>query len=165
MATLKMQGLEEFERMLSNLSSMETVQTICGKTIYEGARIVADAVKTEIAEIPTFEGYTHGSENNKLVGITRRQKEGLVKGFGITPMRNEDGYYNVKLGFDGYNNVPTRKLPSGQPNVMIARAINSGTSFREKNPFMDRAVRKSRKKAEEVMIKTAESEFKKLTKG
>lgn len=165
MATLKMQGLEEFERMLSKLSSLETVESICGKTIYEGAKIVADAISEEIDALPTVDPRSRGTESSKLDGLTSLQKKGLADGFGITPMRNEDGYYNVKLGFDGYNQVKTKKYPSGQPNVMIARSINSGSSFRAKNAFVDRAIRSSRKQAEEVMLKTAESEFQKLTKG
>lgn len=165
MATLKMQGLEEFERMLSKLSSLETVESICGNTIYEGAKIVADAISAEIDALPTVDPRSRGTESRKLDGLTSLQKKGLADGFGITPMRNEGGYYNVKLGFDGYNQVKTKKYPSGQPNVMIARSINSGTSFRAKNAFVDRAVRSSRKQAEEVMLQTAESEFQKLTKG
>lgn len=165
MATLKMQGLEEFERMLSRLSNLETVETVCGAAIYEGAKIVADVITQEINAIPTVDHRAHGAESNKLNGLTTLQKKGLEDGFGITPMRNENGYYNVKLGFDGYNQVKTEKYPSGQPNVMIARSVNSGASFRVKNPFVDRAVRASRKQAEEAMIKTAESELQKLTKG
>lgn len=165
MATLKMQGLDEFERMLSQLADSGTVETICGKTIYEGARIVADAIQKEIDTLPLVHPHARGVDSSKLDGITSLQKKGLAEGFGITSMRNENGYYNVKLGFDGYNDVKTKQYPSGQPNVLVARSINSGTSFRAKNAFVNRAIRASRKKAEEAMVKTAESEFKKLTKG
>lgn len=165
MATLKMQGLEEYERMLSTLGDLKTVEAVCGRTIYEGAKIVADAIQKEIDTLPVVHPHAHGTESKKLSGITSLQKKGLKDGFGITPKRNEDGYYNVKLGFDDYNQVETAQFPNGQPNVMVARSINSGTSFRAKNAFVSRAIRASRKKAEEAMIKTAESEFKKLTKG
>lgn len=165
MATLKMQGLEEYERMLSNLSSFETISAVCGVTIYTGAEIIADAIKSGIESLPIVDHRKLGSEGDKLRGITSLQKKGLIESFGISPMAHKDGYYNVKLGFDGYNDVKTNDFPGGQPNSMIARSVNSGTSFREKIPFVDRAVKGSKKKAEEAMVKKAESEFKKLTKG
>ena len=165
MATLKMQGLEEYERMLSKLSSSDTIRAVCGVIIYSGAEIVADAIKSGIESLPVIDHRNVGSEGKKLRGITSLQKKGLIESFGISPMGYENGYYNVILGFDGYNDVKTESFPEGQPNSMIARSINSGTYFREKIPFVDRAVKGSKKKAEESMIKTAESEFKKLTKG
>lgn len=62
---------------------------------------------------------------------------------------------NVKLGFDGYNTVKTNSYPNGQPNVMIARAIESGSSIRDKHPFVRPAVNAAKKeclkKAEEVV--------------
>lgn len=164
MATLKMQGMEEFERMLSQLSDLRTVEEICGKTIYAGANIVADAIRTEIDALPTVPHQTRGTESKKLGGLTSLQKKGLANGFGISPMEYENGYYNVKLGFDGYNDVKTKQFPQGQPNVAIARSIAHGTSFRAKNQFVTRAIRKSKKKAEEAMIKAADAEFKKLAK-
>lgn len=165
MARLHFSGLESYETMLSRLALSEEIKSLCGGVIYEGAKIVADAVRSEMEQIPTFEGMKHGSEANKLNGITRRQKEGLEDGFGIAEMRCADGGYDVKLGFEGYNKVYTRKRPYGQSNAMIARSVNSGTSFRVKNPFMDRAVRKVRKQAEEAMVKKAEIEFEKKAKG
>ena len=77
-----------------------------------------------------------------------KEKKGLQKGFGITKMLEEDGYYHVKLGFDGYNDIKTKKYPKGQPNVLIARAIESGSSIRDKRPFVRPATNKSRKSAE-----------------
>lgn len=165
MAKIKIYGLEEYETMLSRLSDENAVSDICGKVTYEGAKIVADAIAAEIDALPTVNPRSHGSTSKKLDGITSLQKEGLKEGFGISPLRDDNGYRNVKLGFAGYNKVKTKQYPSGQPNVMIARSVSSGASFRAKNAFVNRAIRVSREKAEAVMIETAKSEFQKLTKG
>ena len=65
-------------------------------------------------------------------------------------MQNDSGYRHVKIGFDGYNDVKTRKYPKGQPNAMIARVTESGSSYREKTPFIRTAVQSSEKAAVEA---------------
>ena len=166
-ATLEIEGLEEYEQMLSELSDPETVRAICGETIYAGAKVMADAIRAEIESIPVIsqEDNRMGTETDKLNGITGKQKSGLLNGFGVSPMSHRDGYYDVKIGFDGYNSVRTKNYPNGQPNAMIARSVNSGTSFREKNPFVDRAVRLARKETEAAMVAACDDAFTKFKKG
>ena len=95
-----------------------------------------------------------------LYGISEEQKQGLINGFGIAPMQNDNGYLHVKLGFDGYNSVKTKNYPNGQPNSVIARSVNSGTSFRQRIPFVDNAVSRAKAAAEEKMIKKLDTEIK-----
>ena len=71
-------------------------------------------------------------------------------------------YRHVKLGFDGYNKQRTKKYPKGQPNSVIARSINSGSTWRKKNPFIDRATRSSKAACEDKMAQIIESEIKKV---
>lgn len=135
-------GLEEY---LATLGNLEThAEGMIKYAVYPAAGIVADAVRSEIAAIPTRA--PRGSD-----GILADQRRGLYDGLGISSFQNEGGYINVKIGFDGYNDHKTEKYPHGQPNAMIARSINSGTSFSQKYPFVDRAVRKSKKQAEDTM--------------
>ena len=47
---------------------------------------------------------------------------------------------------------------------MIARAVNSGTSFSEKMPFFENAVRATRAQARKKMVEAAEKELEKITK-
>lgn len=165
MATLKIEGLDEYERMLSQLAEPNTVQGICGATVYAGADVMADAIRAGIEALPVVPANRVGTPNNKLAGITGKQKDGLLDSFGITPMQHRDGFYEVKLGFDGYNDVQTAAHPNGQPNSMIARSVNSGTSFRQKIPFIDRAVRSAKKETEAAMVAACDDSFKKITKG
>ena len=164
MAKFMFTGLEEYERMLTKLSTSESIQAVCGATIYAGADTVADEIRQSIDALPVLANGEHGSKDNQLAGVTAAQKRGLQESFGITPMSRHGGFYNVKLGFDGYNGIRTDQFPKGQPNALIARAVNSGTSFRQKNPFIDKAVRRSKPKALEKMKTAFDSAMKKEIK-
>ena len=135
-------GLEKYIRQLGDLEFQSTEMT--GKAVYKGAGIVADAIKKSIDDIPERVG-------KSPKGIYKDQREGLKDGLGIAPMRNDNGYLNVKIGFDGYNSHVTKSFPKGQPNAMVARAVNSGTSFAQKDPFVDKTVRKVKQEAETAM--------------
>ena len=134
----------------------------CKRAAYDGAKIVMDAVKARANAIPTVgeDGQHHMSSNHMQRGCTQRQKEGIINGLGIAHFRNDGGFINVKIGVDGYNNVKTKKYPNGQPNAMIARAVESGTSFRNKSPFIAPAVSSSRGAAERAMADTYDKQLK-----
>ena len=129
---------------------LQSVSRECvGQAIHDGAGIVADAVKANIQSLPIDE--RHVKPGEMLNGISKKQKAGLIDGFGIAPLRDENGYLNVKLGFAGYNTVITKSYPNGQPNSVIARSVNSGTSFRQRIPFVDNAVTANKAAAEQKM--------------
>lgn len=152
MAKLKFEGLEEYENQLLKLQNI-TPECI-GRAIYEGAAIVADAVKQNIESIPVDERIYTKHNNTMLSGISSAQKEGLREGFGIAKIQDDGGFRHVKLGFAGYNSVITKQYPNGQPNSVIARSVNSGSSFRQRIPFVDNAVNSSKGAAENAMKDT-----------
>lgn len=148
MATMRFKGLDEYLQKLQRVE--KNTPEILGKVVYGMADIVADAVREEINALPAepdVEALKSWSKGTRAP-LTVKEKKGLQKGFGITKMLEEDGYYHVKLGFAGYNDIKTKKYPKGQPNVLIARAIESGSSIRNKRPFVRPATNKSRKSAE-----------------
>lgn len=134
------------------------VEEVAKKAVYEGTKIMADRVRTNIQALPTDEHW--GTPENPLHGVKAIQKQGLLDGFGVAEMRNDGGLINTMIGFDksGYNKL-------GQPNLMVARATQSGTSFSDKIPFFDNAVRATRSAARAKMVEVAEQELEKLTKG
>ena len=131
-----------------------------GKAIYVAADIVADAVSAQIAALPVAQKYAENG--TKISTITSVQKAGLKNGFGIASMRRDGDYYNVKLGFNGYNGQKTKKYPNGVPNSIIARSLVSGTSFRTKNDFVGKAVRSTKRQAEREMEKELENQIKEI---
>lgn len=137
-------GINDYIRDLTALATAS--DEMIRRSVYPAAGLVTDAVKAGIGSIP-----------ERL--LKPGQREGLEAGLGIAPFRDEGGYIHVKVGMDGYNGRSTKKHPGGQPNAMIARAINNGTSFSGKYPFIDRAVSSTRAQAEKMMAE----EFDKLT--
>lgn len=129
-------GIDEYISKLQNLEY--NYREVIGPAIYVGAGLVADAVKANIKALPA-------SAANGL------EKAGLIDGFGISKMQDDNGYFNVKLGFAGYNKIKTKKYPNGQPNSVIARSIESGSSWRPSYPFVAPAVRSTKDAAEKAM--------------
>lgn len=134
-------GIDEYISQLRNLEF--NTEDLIGRAIYKGADIVADAIKANIENLPSS-------------ACTDVEKAGLLNGFGIARMQDENGYFNVKAGFDGYNDDVTKKWPHGKPNSMIARSIEGGTSWKAKHPFIAPAVRSSRDAAEKAMAEEIE---------
>lgn len=158
MATFQFGGIDAYIKQLNKLYAV-TKDAVIGKTVYAGAEVVADRLRSAIQDLP------EGRENEAILGtVTPAQKRGLLEGFGISRMRDDDGFVNVKLGFDGYNSVKTRQYPNGQPNTLIARAVNSGTTFRKKTRFVDKAVNASKKTAEAAMDAACSREIEKIMK-
>lgn len=154
-------GIETYLGQLTNLEFQSP--HIAGRAVYEGAKIVTDAVRSGIQGLPVQDTDYRGKARPGMVrGVTATQKQGLLDGLGIATMRCEGSFWNVKTGMDGYNSNRTRKYPNGQPNAMIARSIESGTSFRQKTPFIAPAVRKTKAAAEAKMAQICNEEISKI---
>lgn len=155
------EGVQNYTRALNEL--LVNMDHDIGQAIYEGAKIVADACKKNIDALPVAhaESYHKGATMN---GVTTAQKRGLQEGFGIAKMKKDGSFINVKLGVDGYNSQVTDKYPNGQPNAMIARSLESGSSFRVKHPIFAPAVRATRSRAEQAMGKKLDEIYEKTMK-
>lgn len=153
MARLEFDGIDD---LVKEINSMQAhTDEFCGVALYNGAKVVADSVKQAIIELPIDN--TVYVKNGMKYGPSRDQKTGLINGFGITKMRKDDGVYNVKLGFDGFNTIKTNAWPNGQPNSLIARAVEGGTSFLRPNKFFAKAINRSKKECEQKMQSSLEN--------
>lgn len=155
MAKIEMKGLNEYAKALSRLEA-SVREEICGKAIYDAADIIADQIREGIDTVPTDSGMLDEFWGGLMRGPNKRQIYFLKKSLGIARMRTWDDLLNVKVGWDGYNDIKTKRWPNGQPNAMIARSIERGTSFMEATPFIKRAVSRGRKSALEAMRETVE---------
>ncbi len=139
-------------------------QEVLGPAIYAGAEIAADAIRESLAAVPTDERW--GSSETPKAGPTAAQKQGMLDSLGIAPLQeDEKGFINVKIGFDGYNAVKSRRWPNGQPNQMVARATESGTSFQQPNPFVKEGMAKARAQVQKAMKETADEKIKEIMGG
>lgn len=161
MATFQFGGIDNYIKQLNKLQQ-STKDGVVGKTVYAGAAVVADSVRRAIQALPVGDGRAQGG--GLIDTVTLPQKAGLLDGFGISRMKDDNGFVNVKLGFDGYNSTRTEKYPRGQPNALIARSVNSGTTFRKKTKFVDKAVSSAKKAAETAMDAACSREIEKIMK-
>lgn len=150
MANVRFTGLESLQMQLSELGAKS--EAICKRGVYAGANVLADAVRSEVSTLRT------GGRSAWETDRREMQKRGLQDSLGISTMRNENGFINVLIGFNGYNE-------EGQANIMIARVFNSGNSFTSKQPFIKRAVNKSKAQAINAMQMAMDEEIKEITKG
>lgn len=161
MASFQFKGLEKYEQMLSSLSSGS--RRIAGKAVYAGAKIIADQMRKEIESLKVSKS-SYATPGHPSKAINPAQQKGLLDGLGIASIQEDNGYIHVKVGFDGYNSLVTRAHPKGQPNAEVARSLQKGTSYMIQQPFVTRAVKKSRNPAEKEMAKIIEAEIEALTK-
>lgn len=142
-------GLDNYIAYLQSINAV--TDEMIDEAVYEMAKVVADSVRSGIQALPTVSNQANIATYKKGYSrLSDEEKQGLLDGFGVSPMQDDGGYINVKLGFDGYNSVKTKKYPQGQPNAMIARVTESGSSYREKTPFIRPAVKAVQKEAEQA---------------
>lgn len=164
-----------FEKIISNMQALTNASNdMIKQAIYPGAGLMADELRKAIENLPEIEtdiddvryqslrqkdSYKRDEVKRKNPkkglprGATKTEKAGMLEGLGLAPMRTDKDMINTKAGMDGYNDNRTASWPKGKPNVMIARAIESGTSFRQKTPFIEPTYKKNKEKAVQLMAK------------
>lgn len=165
MASIKIDGLSEYMRALEGLGNMAVGITKRG--LYDGAAVVADAVRASIAALPAIsDKEAMGAyKARKTTMLSESEKKGLLAGMGLSEMRESGGSVDTKLSFHGYNAVKTEKFPNGQPNLMIAASTENGSSVRRKQPFLRPTANKVKSRAKAAMEATVTSEIEKIMEG
>lgn len=160
MATFQFEGIDEFVSQLEKIYGKS--EEIEGKAIYDGAAVVMRYVIMGIDSIVTDNRF--GTQENPCNGPSSYEKEGLYRSVGIAKARHDGTFFNVKIGFDGYDDIQTKKWPNGRPHSMIARSIESGTSYMKKQPFMRKAEQAARAPCERAMQAALDRAIEQLTK-
>lgn len=164
MAKMKINGLDEYQRMIANLSA--STPAIIKPALYDAAGIVYGAIRQQLEALPVSETWRQVdySDYPQPVGIKATQKDGLIKGLGISKMDNKSGVITVRIGFDGYNDQPTKRFPNGEPNALVARELVLGTSRIPRINFIKNAVAASRNDAKKAIIESCEQKIDALKK-
>lgn len=165
MATLSVNGLDEYSASIRRLG--DSGERIAKMAVYDGAKVVADAVRAAISRLPSIPNIDAliAYHKKSKTALTDEQKDGLLSGLILTKMEGAGGFISTKLTFVGYNSTKTKKYPQGQPNLMIAASVESGTSARRKQPFFRSSVNQTKTQAEAAMERTADAEIKKIMGG
>jgi len=143
MARCEFMAADDFAIKLERLAT--DMDSVAEEAVYAGTEIVADEI----------------SKNLKVV-VSEEATGGLVEAFGVTPITKDANGWNAKVGFDGYDNNPSKKYPKGVSYQLIARSIESGTSYRVAKPFVRPAMKKVKKRVVEKMNEIIEKRTKEI---
>lgn len=164
MAKIELKGFDEYEKLIKDLKG--DVTKICKMGVFPGAGIAADALRAEVEALPTIsdaQALANWRSGTVQPCLSESQKAGLVASIGIDGIKREsDGMIQANIGFTGYNSVRTRHFPNGQPNAEVARSLNKGTSYLQRNAFSSRAAKTARKAAKAAMKAEVEAEIAKI---
>ena len=162
MAKMTINTPKTLAMQLDQLSNQ--IPDIAEKALHAGASVLADAIRQNLNALPE-DRFRKLSDGESFVGVPERQKRDLQESLGITPVKvDRHGYYNIKIGFDGYGSYPTQKYSKGLPNQLLARSIESGSSVRQKTPFVGPAVKSAKKAVLQAMQEEADRAIEQLTK-
>ena len=142
-------GGEEFSALLNGLAGDQAV-TVMKAAVYAGCGVLADAIKAESQSLPEDSGYKPKGRKRNVVGTN--DKKMLQERLGVSHIDATGDKADAVVSFSGYNGRPTKKYPMGVPIPLIARSIESGSSVREKNPFIRRAFNNAKTKAQQTAI-------------
>lgn len=164
MATIKFEGMDVYISKIASLAN--STDSITKPAVYEGAKVLYNAVKAEINALPTDEVWRNTNASYPAPhGIKAKQKEGLLQSLGISKMENKNGFVNVKIGFSGYNSLSTERHPGGEPNALVARELVNGTSRIPRNNFVKKGANNAKASAKSAMVQKAEEKLNELMKG
>lgn len=156
MAEIISVGVDELDKLLGELAGAGTA--IAKMSVYDGAGVVADAIREEIMGLPT-EKPRKLRDGERMHVIVEDDKRDMADGLGISTIESRAGSTRAVIGFAGYTRHKTKKYKKGVPIQMIARSIESGSSVRAKNPFIRRAVARSKDEARRAMIERANKQI------
>lgn len=147
-------GIDELIQKMNELE--KNGQGVAAAGLYEGAGIIADKVSSAIDGIRTapFRYAPKGSKrlpSPEEKALVKSAKHGVAK-FRKNPTRVDTSVGYQNSGYGSLGNV-TKPVP------LIANAINSGTSFMQKQPFFRKAFSQSTGAAQAAIEAKIESEI------
>ena len=154
---LKVDGMTEISELLSKLE--EAAPAIAAEALYEGAGTMSAAINSAAESIKTGTGSTR---EEARYATPEEKAAVLAAGAGIAKFDKTGTEVNTSVGYKsaGYAVIKGKT----KPVPLIVNAINSGTSFMHKQPFVRQAARSGGAKAMSVMTAFIEDAFGKITK-
>ena len=194
---MRVDGMAEISELLGKMS--EEAPGVAARALYDGARIMDEAIWSEMRNIKTAP-FKYAKAGEKRLPSPEEKQMLLDIGVGIAKFDkngtevdtsvglNQAGYADVNWNhvnsmartnykakdFKGHENNSTsylkatgkysKGLQDRKPIGAVANAINSGTSFMNKQPFIRKASKAGGQKAMNAMKASIEDAFEKITK-
>ena len=155
--TVKVDGMETISMMLQNLG--DKAEGIASRGLFEGAGIMADEIRKEAAGIRTGPGASREGARY----ATQEEKQIVMNAAaGIAKFKKNGTEVDTSIGFRnaGYAEINGKSVPIPK----IVNAINSGTSFMHKQPFVRKAANRAKERASEAIRASIEADVNGITK-
>lgn len=157
--TMKTEGLTELGEMISQMA--DRAEDVATGALFDGAAVVADEFRNAVGRI-AVEPFRWGTQTKPRYP-SPEEKAALQGKSGIATFRKNGSEVDTLIGITGsagYVNI------GGKPKAvrLIARSINSGTSFMVKQPVFRRAKSSSTGRAKAAMVAKAEEMLQDMTK-
>ena len=155
---MKVDGMEEVSALLDRMQERAPAAAASG--LYEGAGVMADEVRRGAESIRTapFHYVRAGTR------LPSPEEKAIVTqaSAGIAKFSKTGSEVDTSVGFRnaGYAQLKGKTVPIPK----IVNAINSGTSFMQKQPFVRKAARAAAPKAMNAIKKRIEAEFEAMGK-
>ena len=158
---LKVDGMAEISETLSKLE--ERAPAVAAKALYEGAGIMADEVKKSADSIRTAPFKWASSSGETRLPSPEEKEIVQQAAAGIAKFDKNGTEVQTSVGFRnaGYAQLKGKTVPIPK----IVNAINSGTSFMKKQPFVRKAATAGGPRAISAMKEVIETEFDAMTKN
>jgi hypothetical protein len=158
--TIRTEGLTELSEMLARLG--DKAQDVASGALFDGAGVVADAFTAAVGSIRTAPFRYAGPGQKRLP--SPEEKAALIGKSGVAKFQKTTDEVNTLIGISGaagYADI------AGKPKAVreIARSINSGTSFMDKQPVFRRVQSSSQEAAKAAIVGKAEALFDEIIKG
>ena len=156
---MKVDGMAEISEVLSRMA--DGAAAAASRALYEGAGLMAEEINKGAGQIKTAPfSYAHDGETRLP---SPEEKEIVMKAAaGIARFDKDGTEVNTSVGCQnsGYAELNGKKKPIPK----IVNAINSGTSFMHKQPFVRKAARSGAPRAMAAMRESIEKSFEAMTK-
>ena len=158
---MKVDGMAEISELLDKMD--EKAPGVAAKALYEGAGIMADEIRKGAASIRTAP-FKWASASRGETRLPSPEEVEIVQtaAAGIAKFNKNGTEVDTSVGFRnaGYAKLKGKMVPIPK----IVNAINSGTSFMKKQPFVRKSAAQATPKALEAMRKCIEAEFEAIGK-
>lgn len=156
---MKATGMEDISKMLDELD--KKAPGAAAKALYKGAGIMSRTIKQKARGIRT-EPFKYAVSKQRLPSPEEKDVVLAATTAGVAKFDKNGTEVQTSVGYSdsGYADLKGKRVPIPK----IANAINSGTSFMQKQPFFRQAVNSGSKEAMQAMKEAIESEIETIVK-
>lgn len=151
---MKVDGMAEISELLEKME--QAAPKVASRALYEGAGIMAGEINKGAGTIKTAP-FKYASDGNTRLPSPEEKEIVQAAAAGIAKFNKNGTEVDTSVGFRnaGYAELNGKMVPIPK----IVNAINSGTSFMNKQPFVRKSANTATPKALEAMRKRIEAEF------